>query len=92
MGEGNKLWEELRCLELTKQPKNMVASWISNVTTFPLSVPGYFEGACAELTLECHSTAHWGATQWPYRESNPVSLFMDTYWGQMVGYRKKSPY
>jgi len=38
--------------------ENMVASWISAVTTIPVSVPGYFEGACAELTLECHSIAH----------------------------------
>ena len=38
--------------------ENMVASWISTVSTLPVSVPGYFEGACAEHPLECHSTAH----------------------------------
>jgi hypothetical protein len=38
--------------------ENMVTSWISSVSTLPVQVPGYFEGACAELTLECHSTAH----------------------------------
>ena len=38
--------------------ENIVASWISTVTTIPVSVPGYFDGACAELTLECYSPAH----------------------------------
>lgn len=38
--------------------KNVVASWISAVTTLPVTVPGYFEGACAKLTLGCHSTVY----------------------------------
>lgn len=38
--------------------KKVVASWISALTTLSVSVPGYFEGACAKLTLGCHSTAY----------------------------------
>lgn len=38
--------------------ENVVASWISTVTTLPVSVPGYFEGACVKLTVECQITAY----------------------------------
>ena len=48
----------MRGIALSGADENMVASWISTVTALSVSVPGYFEGACAKLTLECQSTAH----------------------------------
>jgi len=71
---------------------NTSENMISIVTTLPVSVSVYYEGACSNITQECHSTAHWGATQCPYWESNPVSPFMDTYWGKMAGVGKVSSY